>query len=94
MPVIEQDTAVFHKVGKTDNGYRVVEPKQSEWRVVVPVRAYSLKSETDTTLYKMEQVPVLITDYNSEVKRIEYVQSHQRLTYTQVQYLTSLPYVK
>ena len=90
----EQDTVVFHKVSKTDNGYKVVEPKQSEWKVVIPVRAYTLQSNSDTTLYKMEQVPVLITDYQTEVKRIEYIQSNERLTYNQVRYLTSLPYVK
>ena len=86
---------------KHNTGYVVVEPKQSEWKMVIPSNEKMLVGrQADSVAYKfsrVEQAEWTDTSSNAFVHEIN-VARHSlattRLTYDQVKYLTDLPYLK
>ena len=101
----EQDTAILtveaKHVNKDADYYKMVTPKQSEWKMVVPSNAKLLtNTDRDSAIYefqKVEQVEWVDNSENAfthEINTAKHSLATQRLTYNQVKYLLDLPYLR
>lgn len=89
--VSQQDT-VFYK--KKITYYEVVVPKGNGYKLVVPKRNVSTeKDSVYSNGYETSQAPEIITDYDTEIKRLQR-KNNEHLTYNQIKYLQALPYLK
>lgn len=92
----KKEKSKYNKVAQKDDGYKVVVPTQSEYKLTVPKRVVT--RQTDLIMYNTPEQEVWVDNsdnaFTHEINVAKRALETQNLTYYQLQHLLNLPYIR